>query len=82
MDFMTYFPWTSRGHDAVWVIVNRLTMSTHFLVVQMTFTLEEFCRLYIQEIGQLHRVPISIVSEQDPRFMAHFLKKFQLAMGT
>ena len=48
MDFVTHLPWTSQGHDAVWVIVDRLTKSAHFLAVRMTFTLEEFYRLYIQ----------------------------------
>ena len=47
MDFVAHLPRTLRGHDSVWVIVDRLTKSTHFLVVRMTFTLEEFCRLYI-----------------------------------
>ena len=47
----------------VWVIVDRLTKSTHFLNVQMTFTLEELCRLYIWEIVRLHGVPVSIVSD-------------------
>ena len=54
MDFMTDFPWTSRKHDAVWVIVDRLTKSAHFLAMRMTFTLEEFYKVYIQEIVQLH----------------------------
>ena len=48
----------------------------------MTFTLEEFCRLYIREIVRLHRVPVSIVSDQDPQFTAQFWKSFQKAMGT
>ena len=43
MDFVTHLPRTSWKHDAVWVIVDRLTKSAHFLVVRMTFTLEEFC---------------------------------------
>ena len=77
MDFVTHLPRTSRGHDAVWVIVDRLTKSTHFLVVRMTFTLEEFCRLYIREIVQLHGVLISIGSNRDPKFIAHFWKSFQ-----
>ena len=72
MDFVTHFPRTSRRHDAVWVIVDRLTKSAHFLAVQMTFTLEEFYKLYIQEIDQLYGVPVSIVSDRDPRFTAHF----------
>ena len=82
MDFMTHFPWTSRKHDAMWVIVDRLTKSTHFLTVRMNFTLEEFCRLYIQEIIRLHGVSVSIVSDQDPQFTAQFWKSFQKAMGT
>ena len=48
----------------------------------MTFTLEEFYRLYIREIVWLHRVSVSIVSDQDLRFMAHFFESFEQAMGT
>ena len=47
IDFVTRFPRTSRKHDAVWVIVDRLTKSAHFLVVRMIFTQEELCKLYI-----------------------------------
>ena len=72
MDFVTHLPWTLQGHDAVWVIVDRLPKSAHFLAVRMTFTLERFCRLYIREVVRLHGVPVSIVSDRDPRFTAHF----------
>ena len=48
IDFVTHLPRTSRKHDVVWVIVDRLTKSAHFLVVRMTFTLMEFSRLYIR----------------------------------
>ena len=72
MDFVTHLPWTPRSHDAVSVIVDRLTKSAHFLAVRMTLTLEEFYRLYIREIIRLRGVPVSIVSDRDPRFMAHF----------
>ena len=74
--------WTPQGHDEIWVIVDRLTKSAHFLNVRMTFTLEIFYRLYIREIVQLHGVPVSIVSDRDPTFLAHFWKSFQKAMGT
>ena len=73
---------TDTARNAVWVIVDRLTKSSHFLAVRMTFTLERFYRLYIREIVRLHGVPISIVSDRDPRFTAHFWKSFQKAMGT
>ena len=82
IDFVTHFPRTSGKHDAVWVVVNRLTKSTQFLDVLMTFTLEEFYRLYIREIVRLHGVPVSIVSDRDPRFTSQFWKSFQKAMET
>ena len=63
------------------VIVDRLTKLANFLAMQMTFTLEDFCRLYIQEIVRLHGVLVSIVSDRDPIFMAYFWKSFQRSMG-
>ena len=59
--------------------MDQLIKSAHFLVLRMTFTPEEFCRLYIKEIIRLHVVPFSIVS--DPRFMAWFWGSFQQVMG-
>ena len=82
MDFMTHLPWTQWRDDAVWVMVDRLTKSAHFLAVRMTFTLEEFYQLYIFEIVRLHRVPIFIVSDGDPRCTTHFWKSFKKTMGT
>ena len=82
MDFMTHLPRTSRGHDTVWVIVDRITKSTHFLVVRMTFTLEEFGKLYVREIVQLHGVLVSIILNRNPRLTAQFWNCFQRAMGT
>ena len=51
MDFVTHLPWTSRGHDTVWVIMDQLTKLIHFLAIWMTFTMEEFSRLYIWEMS-------------------------------
>ena len=81
MDFVTHLPRTPRRHDVVWEIVDRLTKSAHFLVVRMTFTLEEFSRLYLREIVRLHGVSISIVSDKDPRFTTHFWKIFPKGHG-
>ena len=82
MDFVTHLPRTQQKHDAVWVIVDRLTKSAHFLAMRMAFSLERFCRFYIREIVRLHGVPVSIVSDREPRFTVHFWKSFQKAMGT
>ena len=82
MDFVIHLPRTSREHEVDWVIVDWLTNSAHFLAMRITFTMEEFCRFYIREIVQLHGVPVSIVSDHDSRFTAHFWKIFQRVMGT
>ena len=76
MDFVNHLPRTVQKHDSVWVIMDQLTKSAHFLAVRMTFTLEELCRLYVREIVQLYGVLVSIVSNRDPRFTAHFWKSF------
>ena len=82
MDFVTHLPRTPRRHDAVWVIMDQLTKSAHFLAVWMTFTMEEFYILYVRKIIRLHGVSVSIVPDRDPKFMACFWNSFQMAMGT
>ena len=82
MDFVSGLPRTSRGHNSVWVIVDRLTKETHFLAVKTTDTLVTLSRLYIEEIVRLHGVPLSIISDRDPRFVSQFWKSLQNALGT
>ena len=66
MDFVTGFPWTQRQHDAIWVIVDRLTKSAHFLPVNVEDSLEKMAKLYVDEIVRLHCVPVSIVQIETP----------------
>ena len=82
MDFVAGLPKTRLGHDAVWVIVDRLTKSAHFLPVSMTYSVDALCKIYVKEIVKLHGVPLSIVSDRDARFTSNFWKGFQRAMGT
>ena len=72
MDFMTGLPQTQRHHDAIWVIVDRLTKSAHFLLVNVEDSLEKLAQLYMDEIVRLHGVPNSIVLNRDPRFTSRF----------
>ena len=72
MDFVSGLPRTQKGHDAIWVIVDRLTKSAHFLTVNMKYTLEKLAQLYMDEIIRLHGIPVSIVSDRDPRFVSRF----------
>ena len=82
MDFVFGFPRTARGQNAVWVIVDRLTKSAHFLGMKTTDTTETLSQLYIHEVVRLHRVPFSIVLDRDSRFVARFWQSLQQAMGT
>ena len=82
MDFVTGLPRTRRQHDAIWVIVDRLTKSVHFLPVSNDDPLDKLAQLYVEEIVRLHGVPISIVSDRDPRFTSRFWSSLQHAMGT
>ncbi|GJT79936.1 putative reverse transcriptase domain-containing protein [Tanacetum coccineum] len=65
MDFVTKLPKTSNRHDTIWVIVDRLTKSAHFIPTRETDSMETLTRLYIKEIVSRHGVPISIISDRD-----------------
>ncbi|KAL2243581.1 UNVERIFIED_CONTAM: Transposon Tf2-12 polyprotein [Sesamum indicum] len=82
MDFVVGLPRTFRKHDAIWVIVDRLTKAAHFLPVRVTDSLDKLAGLYLSEIVRLHGVPISIVSDRDPRFTSRFWESLQRALGT
>ncbi|KAL0431633.1 UNVERIFIED_CONTAM: hypothetical protein Sradi_0789300 [Sesamum radiatum] len=72
MDFVVGLPHTFRKHDAIWVIVDRLTKSAHFLPIRHGDSLDKLAELYVAEIVRLHGVPVSIVSDRDPRFTSRF----------
>ena len=82
MDFVSRFPRAKRRNDVIWVVVDRLTKSAHFLPMRMTQPVEELAQLYINEIVRLHGVPISIISDRDSRFTAKVWKGLQSAFGT
>ncbi|GJY50499.1 putative reverse transcriptase domain-containing protein [Tanacetum coccineum] len=82
MDFVTKLPRTSSAHDTIWVIVDRLTKSTHFLLMREDYKKERLARLYLNEIVARHGVPISIISDRDSRFTSRFWQSMQEALGT
>ncbi|GJY35300.1 putative reverse transcriptase domain-containing protein [Tanacetum coccineum] len=82
MDFVTKLPKTSTGHDAIWVIVDRLTKSAHFIPIRATDSMETLTRLYIKEIVSRHGVPISIILDRDSHFTSRFWQSLQNALGT
>ena len=72
MDFVTHLPRTFRGYDTIWVVVDRLTKSAHFLAMNMRMSMAKLAQLYIKEIVRLHGIPSSIVLDRDLRFTSRF----------
>ncbi|GJY16857.1 putative reverse transcriptase domain-containing protein [Tanacetum coccineum] len=72
MDFVTKLPRSSSGHDTIWVIMDRLTKSAHFLPIREDYRMERLARLYLNEIVARHGWPISIISNRDSRFTSSY----------
>ncbi|GJQ90084.1 reverse transcriptase domain-containing protein [Tanacetum coccineum] len=68
--------------DTIWVIVDRLTKSAHFLPMREDDTLEKLTRQYLKEVVSRHGVPVSIISDRDGKFTSHFWKSLHKALGT
>jgi hypothetical protein len=82
MDFVVGLPKTQKGHDSIWVIVDRLTKVAHFLPVRTTYGGEKLAKLYIENIVKLQGVPSRIVSDRGTQFTSRFWKSLHKAMGT
>ncbi|GJW14725.1 reverse transcriptase domain-containing protein [Tanacetum coccineum] len=82
MDFIMKLPRSKSGHDTIWVIVDRLTKSAHFLAIREDYSMEKLARLYIDEIVARHGVPMSIILDRDGRFTSRFWQTLQKSLGT
>ncbi|GJR55230.1 putative reverse transcriptase domain-containing protein [Tanacetum coccineum] len=82
MDFITKLPKSSQGFDTIWVIVDRLTKSAHFLPIRENDPLDKLARLYLNKIVARHGIPVSIICDRDGRFTSNFWRSFQKALGT
>ncbi|GKD04660.1 putative reverse transcriptase domain-containing protein [Tanacetum coccineum] len=82
MDFVTKLPRTTNSYDTIWVIVDRVTKSAHFLPMRETNPIERLMKLYTKEVVTRHGVPISIISDRDGKFTSLFWKALHKALGT
>jgi hypothetical protein len=72
MDFIVSLPPTSRGYNSIWVIVDRLTKSSHFIPVAATYRVRQYANLYISHIVRYHDIPKTTISDRGSIFVAHF----------
>ncbi|XP_040931887.1 uncharacterized protein [Gossypium hirsutum] len=82
MDFILGLPLTPSKKDSIWVIVNQFSKSAHFLVVRTNYLLQKLAELHIPKNASVHGVPVSIISDKDPRFTSWFWKSLQKAFGS
>jgi hypothetical protein len=72
MDFIVGLPHTSRGYNSIWVFVDRLTKSAHFIPVSTTYRVRQYAELYISHIIRYHGIPKTIISDSGSIFIARF----------
>ncbi|GJT45679.1 putative reverse transcriptase domain-containing protein [Tanacetum coccineum] len=82
MNLVTKLLRTSREHASIWVIVNRLMKSAHFLIIREDYKLDKFAELYIKEIVPRHGIPTSIISDRDSRSASRSRRLLKKALGT
>jgi hypothetical protein len=74
MDFITGFPRTSKQHDSIMVVVDKLTKATHFIPLKTTHRAVDVADIFLKEDARLHKIPKTIVSDRDPKFTSNFWK--------
>jgi len=82
MDFVGALSKTVKGFDSIWVIVDRLTKSTHFIPIKTGMSVTRLAEIYIEQVVRLHGIPSSIMSDLDPRFTSKFWDSLQASLGT
>nr|GEV98744.1 reverse transcriptase domain-containing protein [Tanacetum cinerariifolium] len=82
MDFITKLPKTTNGYDTIWVIVDRLIKSAHFLPMRGNDPMEKLMKLYMKEVVTRHGVPVSIISDRNGIFTSLFWQALHKALGT
>ena len=80
--FILGLPKAPTGKDSIWVVVDHLTKSAHFIPIKIKDPMDKLARLYVQNIVRLHGVPTAIISDRDSRFTLRFWKSLQKEMGT
>ena len=75
MDFISGLP-LSQGKDWIWVIVDRLTKSAHFIAVKGTTTASQYAEIFMKEVVKYHGVPKSIISDRGSVWTSQFWKAF------
>nr|GEU32326.1 putative reverse transcriptase domain-containing protein [Tanacetum cinerariifolium] len=81
-DFVSKLSKTATDQDTIWVIIDHLTKSAHFLPTKETDSIKKLMRQYLKEVISRHEAPVSMISDRDSRFTSHFWQSLQEALVT
>jgi hypothetical protein len=82
MDFIVGLPRTAKGFDSIWVMIDRLTKTAHFLLVKVKYPVVAYAEFYVARILSLHGVPKTIVSDRGPQFVSKFWEELHKSLYT
>jgi hypothetical protein len=82
MDFITGLPKTIKQHDAIMVVVDKLSKETHFIPIKSTFKAIDVANVFTKEIFRLHGLPKTIILDRDAKFTSSFWKILFAGLGT
>jgi transposase InsO family protein len=82
MDFIMSLPLIARKKDSIWVIVDRLTKTAHFIAVRTTYSVQQYAEIYMDQIVCLHGIPKTIISNRGTQFVARLLEQLHECLGT
>jgi hypothetical protein len=82
MDFIVGLPLSSINHDSIWVVVDRLTKTAHFIAVNNTYSAKDYAEIYLDRVVRLHRIPKTIISDRGPQFISRFWEQLHESLGT
>ena len=82
MDFIVGLPRTQKGYNSIWVVVDMLTKSAHFIPINTHYSTKKYAELYVERILCLHGIPKTIISDRGSQFTAHFWEQLHTCLGT
>jgi hypothetical protein len=82
MDFIVGLPRISRGYNSIWVIVDRLTKSAHFIPISTTYRVRQYVEHYISHIVRYHDISKATIFDRGSIFAARFWEQLHECLGT
>jgi hypothetical protein len=82
MDFIVGLPMTTRKFDSIWVIMDQLSKSAHFIPINTKYRVEKYAEIYISHMICLQGISKTIISDRGSQFIARFWEQLHSSLGT